>query len=220
MKQLFILLSFLLCTFTASSQSKLFFGINAGPDFTLDNSLPLPTPDASFRNKPSWNFLARIGTDIGHNSRIRLDLGSIDMNSRLTYNYNSSPPDPEVPVKTELAIHTAVLNFNYDYKAISFEKFDVYASAGLRAQFPTSKKETTTYSDNREVETTRVITQFNKSLYGFGAGIVLKYKHSDKAAFTLSPDYSHYFEGLNKGNSSSVKRLNLSVGVEYRLSME
>jgi len=218
MKRLIILITFLLSSFCGYSQSKYFFGVNAGISFIKDNALSSSVVGAEFDNKPKLIFPALVGVYISDKSRVRLDLGGFKIESKLNYNYN--PPqtnDPSLPNQSEVFIKTQTVNLNYDYRVVGREKFDIYASAGLRSLFSTNKKEVTTYSDGHEEDTAILIYDYNRNIFGLGAGVVAKYNHTDKSAYTFTPDYAYYFGDFNKGNNNNLKRLSLAIGVEFRL---
>lgn len=213
-----ILLTFLLCSSFGYSQSKYFFGVSTGVVFTTDNGLSSSVPGAEFNNKPDIIFPAQAGVYINDKRRVRLDLSGFRMKSKLNYNYRADQTgDPSVPSHSDISIKTETVNLNYDHWVAGTEKIQVYASAGLRALFSTNKKETTTYADGREAETELHIQEFNRNIFGVGAGVVAKYNHTDTTGFTFTPDYAYYFGGFNKRDNNNLNLLHFAIGVEYRL---
>lgn len=217
MKQLIVLVLLLLSSTLAFSQGKYFIGINAGISLINDNIASTPVAGAEFDSKPTAFVSALAGVHINDKSRVRLDLSSFRVNSKLKYNYSSPQPDPSIPDYSELSIKTKAINLNYDYCVGGTEAFDVYASAGIRALFSTNKKESTIYQDGRQEETESVIMDYNRNLFGLGAGVVAKYNYSNKIGITFIPDYTIYFGGFNKGDSKRLTRLSFAIGAEYRL---
>lgn len=217
MKQLIVLTILLFSSTLGYSQGKYFIGVNAGISLINDNVVSTSVAGAEFDSKLAAFFPAVAGVHISDKSRVRLDLSSFRLKSKLTYNYNASQPDPSVPDYSEISIKTETVNLNYDYRVAGTEKFDIYSSAGLRALFSTNKSESTTYLDGRQEETETVIIDFNRNLFGIGGGIVAKYNYTNKIGITFTPDYAIYFGGFNKGDNYRLTRMNLAVGAEFRL---
>ncbi|GAB3822352.1 hypothetical protein GCM10028895_26630 [Pontibacter rugosus] len=192
--------------------------MNAGLSFINNNGLNSSTPGATFKNKPAFVFPAQAGVYAGEKSRLRIELSNFKIKSELNYNYNTTQTgDPHMPSYAEVKIEVQAVNLNYDYQVLNRGSFDVYASAGLKSLFSTSKDEYTTYADGREEETAILISDFNRNLFGLGAGLVGRYNHTSKIGFTFVPAYSLYSESFNKNSSSKLNRLDLTLGVEYRL---
>ncbi|CAN5897943.1 hypothetical protein BH24BAC1_BH24BAC1_11940 [soil metagenome] len=217
-KKLSFLLVFLLGSFCGFSQSKFFFGVNAGTSFINDKALSSSVAGAELNNRPGLFFPVMAGVYISDRSRVRFDLGSFKMKSTLHFKY---PPlqneDASVPNHTEVLIKAESLNLNYDYRVMSTGKFEVYASAGSRLLFSTKKNEASTYGDGREEASDILIYDYCRGIFGLGAGIVTKYNYSNNIGFTISPDYTHYFSGFNEGDRNKLKRRGLTIGLEFRL---
>lgn len=217
MKQL-VALAILICTSTLGySQGKYFFGVNAGISFTNNNFVSTPVAGAEFDSKPRAFFLSVAGVQINDKNRVRLDLSKSRVKSKLDYNYNApQPDDPSIPDYSELSIKMATINLNYDYRVAGSEKFDIFSSAGLRALLSSNKKEYTTYLDGRREETETVIMDFNRNLFGVGAGLVAKYNYTNKVGISFTPDYTVYSRGFNKGDNKRLTRLSFAIGIESR----
>ena len=122
--------------------------MRAGAVFTTDNGLPAKA-GASFNNKTRIAFPAQLGVYISEKSRVRLELTSMKLRSELDYGYSTLHPDPLIPSQTEVTIKAQGVHLNYDHRVAGAGKLEVFAAAGARALFASSKKEETTYGDGR-----------------------------------------------------------------------
>ncbi|ARS34005.1 hypothetical protein [Pontibacter actiniarum] len=216
MKQLILLLTFTLLSTYGFCQGKYFFGAGAGAVFTTDNGLPAKA-GASFSNKAGVVFPAQLGVYISEKSRVRLELTSMKLRSELDYGYSTLHPDPLIPSQTEVTVKAQGVHLNYDHRVAGTGKLEVFAAAGARALFASSKKEETTYGDGRSEKTSLLVRDYCQNVFGVGAGAVAKYNHTPHLAITLTPDYMYYFGSFNKGGGKHLQLLQLSLGVECRL---
>ncbi len=174
-------------SFFGYSQSKFFFGVNAGKSFINNNVLSSSVAGAEFSNRPSIVFPALAGVFISEKSRVRFDLDSFKMKLKLNNNLLQNG-GPSVPNQSEVSISAEALNLNYDYRLFGRGKLHIYASAGSRLLFSTKKKEVTTYGDGQVKESDILIYDYCRNIFGLGTGVLAKYNHTDKIGFTFTPD--------------------------------
>ena len=215
MKQkLFITAVLLISALATFSQNSSSFGVNVGYD---QNMFITSNLEGNVTNElPDMSIGANLIYGFGEKVRLRAELRY--SNISYTQNYLKPSTDVDNVELSKITANNIGIVPHLDYKLFNLGKMDVYATAGLRYEFNLGDYvRTYTYAgDLFGTDYTPTTETHAKSMMGATLGFLFKVNVSEKAALTLSPEYTSYFWKYYDQNEMAFQRASLNFGFEWR----
>jgi hypothetical protein len=224
-KFLLIVLVLSTLSITGFSQKDYSVAVTGGYDYNMNHLIGLGLENNT-NSTPDFNIGADFSFLMGDKLRLRADIRY----SNLSFNepYTSSNIYPKDAVRFIYAFNNLDITPRVDYRILKINKFDLYASAGLKFEFLLYKFELVELADG-DFDTSDTFKYATTGTnVGAVGGLIFKYNITPKFGVLLAPDYTYFFDYFVPDrndyhdrqtsywfNKHYLQRLNMNVGVEW-----
>jgi len=208
-KRVLIILSGLLVSLAGSSQSRFSINLNGGLDKNFNK----------YYNANGYTKIEDVGTDFNTGLdisyrfvdwlRFRIDFKYVQ------YNYGQETTTLSEVASSELRAYHMAINPRFDFRIWSKNKFEVFLSPGLCLEYLMGDDQISVLTDGTHSFKNYISTSYSKSMTGLIGGAVFKYNITNHLGFTLSPDYTLFFDELYSQNDGNLQRFSTNIGVEW-----
>ncbi|OFX33232.1 MAG: hypothetical protein A2W90_03450 [Bacteroidetes bacterium GWF2_42_66] len=191
------------------SQSRFFVNLNGGLDFNT-NKYFSPNGYEKFEDgQTDFNYGLDLGYRLNDWFRFRLEFGYNE------FSYGQRPSSTVDILETEMTLNCMDINPRLDFRVWNKNKFELFLSPGLRLEYVMNADQESIRADGAISTRNYISTDYKDAMSGFVGGVIFKYNLTKHLGFTLSPDYTVFFDKLYDKNDGALQRFNTNFGVEW-----